>query len=220
MGWSFPKTVKVIAFDLDGTLLDNLDLILKSWKMALARFNIDKTDGEILKLFGRSTIAISELLVKGNNGVSAEELRNLKDTIYEELWPKYAKLMPEAKNVLKFLKEKAFILTLVSSNRAERLWRKLKFFGIEKFFTAVVGYDEVARGKPHPDMLLKLAEKVNRKPEEIVYIGDTAYDVEAAKRMGAYAILIPSKWQTNLTSDFKPDFILKSLKEIKKLFLQ
>ena len=68
-------------------------------------------------------------------------------------------------------------------------------------------------------MLLKLVEKLNCKPSEVVYVGDTGYDVEAAKRMGSYAILIPFKLQTNISPDFKPDFTFESLKEIKKIFL-
>jgi len=207
--------VKAVGFDLDGTLLDNLRQLLEAWKLALESFGIKvESDLEILKHFGRKTTDIA-LEFTGSLD-EALKLVEAKDRFYDELWPKYSKLKPGVLEVLARLKGRGYLCGVASSNRRERLNRILSHFRISSYVDAVVGYDEVERGKPHPDMLFKLSEKLGVEASEIAYVGDTFYDVEMARRAGAISILIPSGLpQQGLKA--KPHYTLKNLGELLEL---
>ncbi|MHC1586239.1 MAG: HAD family hydrolase [Candidatus Hecatellaceae archaeon] len=214
-----PENIRALGFDLDGTLLDNLAQLLKAWKLAIERLGLPpKGDEEILREFGRRTTDIA-LTFAGEAG-KASELVRLKDEIYDRLWPKYSRLYPGVAEVLAEVKRRGFLSGVASSNRAERIKRILNHFGIAKYIDAVVGYDEVERGKPHPDMLLKLAEKLGVKPPQLAYVGDSIYDVEAAKRAGTLAVLIPLNPLYQIQRDkskVEADFKLESIRQLLKL---
>src|SRR5207244_13327656 len=57
-------------------------------------------------------------------------------------------------------------------------------------FDAVVASDDVARNKPHPDGILRALELLDARPDEAAYVGDSPFDVEAAKRAGVYAVAV------------------------------
>lgn len=205
--------VKALGFDLDGTLLDNLGQLLEAWKLALEAFSI-RVEGEeeILRHFGRKTTDIA--LEFTGSMEEALRLVEAKDRFYDELWPRFSKPFPGVAEVLAEVKRRGYLCGVASSNRRERIHRILKHFRLDTLVDAVVGYDEVERGKPHPDMLLKLAERLGVEISQLAYVGDTFYDVEMVKRAGGIAILIPSNLPSQAKFKAKPDLTLRRLEEL------
>jgi HAD superfamily hydrolase (TIGR01509 family) len=72
----------------------------------------------------------------------------------------------------------------VATNRGHGITELLSFFGLDKFFVAVVSSADVERPKPHPDMLLLAAERLGLQPGELLFVGDSELDCQAAGEAG------------------------------------
>jgi HAD superfamily hydrolase (TIGR01509 family) len=72
----------------------------------------------------------------------------------------------------------------VATNRGNSMTEILRHFGLSDYFSTVVTSRDVPRPKPHPDMLLLAAERLRRKPRELLFIGDSELDCEAAAAAG------------------------------------
>lgn len=70
------------------------------------------------------------------------------------------------------------------------LHSSLQVLGIEKHFDAVITAEDVNRGKPNPEMLLKAAEKLGEKPQNCLVVGDSVFDVLAAERAGMPIVVV------------------------------
>ena len=93
----------------------------------------------------------------------------------------YIKLMPDVKKTLGGLKNKGLKLAIATNTYKKQAEGILKKLGLYKFFDAIVGADEVKKGKPSPDMILKALKGLKLKMNEIYFIGDTAIDVKTCK---------------------------------------
>ncbi len=72
----------------------------------------------------------------------------------------------------------------VATNRGHGVKELLTFFGLDKFFVTVVSSADVKRPKPHPDMLLLAAERLGLQPRELLFVGDSDLDCQAAGEAG------------------------------------
>ncbi len=87
----------------------------------------------------------------------------------------------------------------VATNRGNSMTEILRHFGLSDYFNTVVTSRDVPRPKPYPDMLLLAAERLRRKPEELLFIGDSELDREAAAAAG-----IPfASYKGELGADFE-----------------
>lgn len=204
------SNLKAYIFDLDGTLIDSEAAHLKAWSMALKHF-VEKPDiNAVQRHFGKSGIDIALLVLEDEK--KAEKCVELKESIYEDLWPKEAKIMPCAKKLLKLLKKSNLKTGIASSNSHEKITRILKYFNLLEMIDAIVGLDDVREHKPSPELILKTLEQLRVKPSESVYIGDSPYDVLMAKRAGTQSILIKAYKRISVKKvDASPDITVKSL---------
>jgi len=185
------QNVKAVIFDLDGTLVDSMWI----WK---------EVDIEYLR---RRNIELPEDLQKDIEGMSFTETAyyfkerfNLPDTIDEikKEWNTlaedfYKHKIPLKAGVFEFvqhLKNNKTKIGIGTSNSRELATEVLKKNGIYHYFDTIRTSCEVKRGKPHPDVFLKVAEDLGVEPKECVVFEDTYAGVLAAKRAGmkVYAI--------------------------------
>ncbi|RLI30413.1 hypothetical protein DRO53_02530 [Candidatus Bathyarchaeota archaeon] len=210
------KPVRAVGFDLDGTLVDNTRQLLDAWKQALTEVGVrNVTDGDLLAQFGKPTTTIA--LHFTGSWEKALKLVKLKDEIYDGLWPRHSKLYPGALEALREVKRLGLLCGVASSNRVERIRRILNHFNLQRYVDGVVGYDEVSRGKPHPEMLLKLAGKLRVKSLELAYVGDSLYDVVASRRAGVLPVMVMGSPVSKIQVSLPRCLRLKSLRELPNL---
>jgi len=217
MSWLL--NLKAYVFDLDGTLIDTEKAHLKAWSRALSTF-LEKIDISLVQRhFGKSGKDIA-LLVLGDER-RARECEKLKEKIFDELWPIEAKLMPCAENLLMTLRRMGVKTAVASSNSLERITRILKHFRLLGLFDTLVGLEEVMEHKPSPDLLLRAVSKLNVKPSEAVYVGDSPYDVLMAMKAGSRSILVEVYERISLEEvGASPDMRVKSLCELCEALFQ
>jgi pyrophosphatase PpaX len=177
----------VVLFDLDGTLIDSGAMILASFKHAARTvLGRDVPDERILAAVGGPG------LVEQMRALDASRVDDLVRTYREHNEPLHAELRacPGIEDVLIRLREEGRRLGVVTAKRAATIQLAFDVLPIAHYFDAVVGSDDTDRHKPNPDPILRALELLDARPEEAAYVGDSPFDVRAAKAAGVHAIAV------------------------------
>lgn len=125
-------------------------------------------------------------------------------------------LLPGARAVIRQLGRK-FALGIVTSGSCGRVRRQLRELQLRRHFTAYVFSEDVSRRKPHPAALQLALKRLRAKPQDAVYVGDTAEDIEMARRAGVRSIGVFGPFPTAAgIRAAKPDLLLKSVRDLPK----
>lgn len=133
---------------------------------------------------------------------------------------KYTKLMPHVKEPLKALSKK-YALSVLTDSRLSLTEKWLEETGIGKYFKCIIGEEQLKRKKPDPEGLILTAEKLGLNPKELVYAGDCADDIAAAKNAGckSAAVLTGMGLRRALEKE-RPDFVFEDLRKLSGAFLK
>lgn len=178
-----------IIFDMDGTLLDTQRICIPAWEYAGCLQGIEGLGEFVKEIFGMSEMGWTAHLV--------ETYPTLDVPLFKETFRNYikengeVKFMPGAQQLLRFLKDNNVKVALASGTRRATVLSHLKRVGIENYFDAIVGGDEIKNGKPAPDIFLKAAELLNAKPDECIVFEDSNNGIKAAHNAGMKCIGIP-----------------------------
>lgn len=127
-------------------------------------------------------------------------------------------LMPECLPSLEWFREKGIKMGVATSNSEEVAERILEIKGIRHFFTALVGRRVGLRMKPYPDQILMCFAEMDIDPAMGVVVGDSVWDVRAAKSAGIYAIAMPSHFTKRcLLEELGVDRLIEHLGELPRV---
>ncbi|NTW49744.1 MAG: beta-phosphoglucomutase family hydrolase [Chlorobiales bacterium] len=211
---------------MDGVLVDNMKAHTDAW-LELFRdrgFEIDmsafirKTAGmkaeEVVRLFLGSHISDGEAL----------KISDQKDFLYRVM---YRKQLRPLQGLLKFLdsaEKNGISMGVATGSSPENIEFVLGGLGLKRYFKRVVGAAEVQRGKPDPEIYLKVAAELDRSPEHCLVFEDAMSGLEAARRAGMKAIALTTSHSAgdfsgmpgivHITPDFSsltPDSVLLHL---------
>jgi pyrophosphatase PpaX len=198
-----------LLFDLDGTLIDSIDLILRSYRhtMRVHRGEEPPVDiwmeglGTPLSVqFRRWTDDEAEIRAM------VETYRTYNLTHHDELVRPYEGVVEQ---VLR-LDARGKTLGLVTSKMRGGALKGLRLVGIEAAFDVVVGSDEVTHPKPHPEPVLLALERLGRAPADAVFIGDSRHDIECGRAAGVKtAAVLWGPFDREHLEDLDPDYWLE-----------
>ena len=205
--------IKAVLFDFDGTLIDTNELIFKSYRKAFKEvLNRDIDDEEILRLYGRPLYG--SLMEYGEPGEMLYKVyREFNETQHDNL----AKPFDGVYEGVQKISDKGYKMGIVTSKRMHLVKRGLDLIGIAKFFDVIITPDDTQKGKPDPEPILLGCEKLGVLPEETIYVGDSVFDMQAAKAAGTQlcAVKYALTSHQNLL-EFKPEFFVNSIAELAK----
>jgi phosphoglycolate phosphatase len=210
--------IKLIIFDLDGTLVDSVPDIANALNYALTPYNFKKITSEEAKdLVGEGSTKLIEKIV-GNNKDIAPAVLDTFFGYYSEHLADYTLPYPGVRSVLEELRacKKAVI-----SNKREALSKKLlEKLRLLSYFDIVLGSDSVEEKKPSPKPVIQLLRLFSLKPENAVITGDSEYDVEAGKAAGVWTVAVTygyRKRELLIKADMLIDRMEELVPAIKKL---
>jgi len=207
--------VKGVIFDLDGTLVDSLRSHLQAWKRAVGSLGITVTEEEVRPHMGRSGEDIARALLGPERESSVEEAFHLKDRMYQEIIPRDLKAIDGAARTLTELRKRGYAISVASSNPADVIYRSLGAVDLDILVDSVTCVDEVATGKPAPDLFLKASEKLSLPPKSCLAVGDTPYDVISGRAAGMItAAYVGQAAPPAGLLESEPDYILRRLTEL------
>src|SRR3989338_7293499 len=200
--------IKAVLFDVDGVLLDSYEANRKFFHQLLASFGYSFSEEEFSKTIHLSMMAAIRFLT---NETSEEKIKiiwekGLKTPYDYGMTKTPEKCLP----VLKLLKNK-YVLGVVSSRIHHGIEEFFKATHMKEFFETFVGFDDTDKHKPNPEPLLFASKRLKIDPKNIVYIGDTEADREAARDAGMKFIFYSTQPSKNYVASFDeiPDLIAK-----------
>lgn len=175
--------VRTVLFDLDGTLLDSIELILGGYR-EMMRVHHGTVPPDEVWLRGIGTPLRLQIAELASDAAQAEEMRLTYRAYNIEHHERLAGPYPGVCAVVDALAEAGIALGVVTSKRRVGAFRGLDRMGLTERFGAVVGADDVSHPKPHPRPVHHALELLDADPETAVFIGDSTHDMESGRAAG------------------------------------
>lgn len=211
--------VCAVIFDLDGVLADSEPWWNQIDAKLLAEYGVNYR-GE----FHQNVLGVSYQLAvdfyKNAFHISGpiEEMMRRRGEIATDFFAKRVDLFPTAKATLKELSHLKLRLAVATSSVSASARPFLARTGIGSLFEVIVTGDEVARGKPHPDIYTSVAEKLSVKSDVCLVIEDALSGIAAAKAANMCVAAIPdTRFVDRRQYEKEADYVLGSLSEIPAL---
>ncbi len=177
-------------FDLDGTLIDSVYHHVLAWREAMAEVGIDLTVWTIHRRIGMSGgLMANAILRETGYTVTAEQSERLL-RLHAEAYARLAKTirpLPGARDLLSYLTQAGVPWAIATSSRLESARPTLEALGVPPG-TPIVTRDQVAHAKPDPDLFLAAAERLDVPIADSVVVGDSVWDLLAARRARALGV--------------------------------
>jgi beta-phosphoglucomutase family hydrolase len=186
------EPIKAIIFDMDGTMVDNMAVHNRIWIEYLseiganpdpATFNdrtAGKTNPEIMRMYVDETFTDEQAIQVGME----------KEVRYRKYFCDKVRPMPGLLDLLRAARSASLKLGIATSAPPQNVSFVLGSLGLLDFFDAVVNGEEIANGKPAPDIFLKAADRLNVSPQHCLVFEDARFGVEAARRAGMRAVMV------------------------------
>jgi len=222
--------IRLLIFDLDGTLIDSSQDITNAINYAITPFRATPlTVSEIKERVGSGITKLIESLIppkippyppleKGDRGDFKEEAINRFLEHYSAHLLDNTKAYPQVKETL--LKLKNYRKAVISNKREALSKRCLEGLGLLGFFDVVLGSDSVSEKKPSPMPVLEVLQRLGVSKDEAVVIGDSNYDIESAHSAGVKIIAVTYGYRSNEVlkgADFMIDEFGAVIKILKQL---
>jgi HAD superfamily hydrolase (TIGR01549 family) len=181
---------QAFLFDLDGTLVDSVYQHVLAWREALEAGGVHLAVWRIHRQVGMSGgLFVNALLRETGHSVSREEAERMQE-IHAEAFRRYAsqvRPLPGAEDLLAYLTKAGVPWAIATSGRLESASLSLRLLGIEED-VPIVTRDLVRHAKPDPDLFLAAAEKLGVDISNSVVVGDSIWDLLAARRARALGV--------------------------------
>ena len=183
------ESIRAVLLDIDGTLFDSNEAHAQAWAKALAMRGHKFSVSTILPLIDMGGDKILPKVcgvdVDSDEGKRINELRAaiFKDQYLPHLRPKRG-----AEQLLELLDSRGYHLAVASSSKKDELRQLLTICGADKVIQSATSCDDAENSKPDPDILQAALGETGVAAEQTVLLGDTPYDMEAARKAGIRVI--------------------------------
>jgi len=204
--------IEALVFDMDGLLIDSESLATQAMDTFLGRYGLERRFEVHRQLLGRRLPDAIAIVRDAYN--MQIPLQNLIDE-YGELRVAAlrgsVKPMPGALEIIAFGRLAGLKLALATSGMRSHATISMSETGLTGLFDAEVTGDEVAHGKPAPDLFLAAAERIGVDPERCIVFEDAPNGVTAGKAAGMTVIAVPNESSHVLEFPVAPDVVLPDL---------
>ncbi len=220
---------KIILFDMDGTLVDNSEVVAEAYYQGMIKLGYRPTPkNKIKRLFGKSTFDTGRGL-----GLREEDLEGI-DALFWEFFGNYASSLEGSPNIyesvpelLKLAKGNKILMGICTSNESKSARILMEKAQLDSYFNVYIGSEDLKERKPSPQPLRLALEKLkfnyrdnNQLKNDIWFVGDTKYDIEAAHNAGMFAIGITHESTAELMIGSEPDMLVDSISDLYQFILQ
>jgi HAD superfamily hydrolase (TIGR01509 family) len=182
--------IRAVVFDCDGVLVDSEPLAAEAWRRVLAEHGYALTDEDVEYCRGLTVADMYPYLASRADLPSFEDLLADVDAVRAPLYADHLEAFPDAVATVQALALDGIPLGVASSSRRRLLIEKLERFDLLRYFAAIVGGDEVDRGKPAPDVFLAAANQLGVAPKHCLVVEDAAAGAEAAVSAGMRVVIV------------------------------
>lgn len=212
------SALRAVVFDMDGLMLDTEPLYRLSWQAAAAELGYVLDDVLYSRFVGRTNVESErDLVERFGHDFPLERFR--------AQWPPRWKVEAAAHGIRKktglmellgFLDTRNVAIAVATSTEADDAVFALRSAGLDTRFSVIVTGDQVAHGKPAPDIYLEAARRLRVAPAACVALEDSEAGILAASRAGMVALLVPDATQPSATAIRAASYVLPTLTEARE----
>jgi HAD superfamily hydrolase (TIGR01509 family) len=181
-----------VIFDLDGLMLRSEPLAFEAWQRSLAPYGARMEDDEYRSLIGLNQRASIRKVIRGHR------LRTSPKDLDRDFWShmlalvEKAEVMPGLLDLLQEIRRRGLPLGIASNSLLEYVLKACVGHGLAEYFGCIAAVDQVARGKPAPDVYLAAARALGLPAEACLAVEDSPSGVRAAVAAGMLCVFIPN----------------------------
>jgi len=203
-------SLSTFLFDLDGTLIDSIELILRSYRHTMRQHRGHEPSDDVW-MAGLGTPLWVQFRHFTEDPAEIEAMvatyREYNLAHHDELVRPYDGVVA----AVLALRAQGKMLGLVTSKTRSGALRGLRVAGLEHTFQVVVGADEVTHPKPHPEPVLTALERLGAPAAGAVFVGDSRHDVECGRAAGVKtAAVLWGPFDRSHLEDLEPDYWLET----------
>ncbi len=178
--------MKAAIFDVDGTLIDSVDLHAKAWQEALNHFGRRLDFGAIRSQIGKGgDQLLPALLPKEEVEARGKEMEEYRGKLFKQRYLSQVKPFPQVRSLFERFLQEGWRLALASSAKADELKTYKEMTHISDLVETETSSDDAEKSKPHPDIFLAALDRLgDMSAEDCVVVGDSPFDAEAAAKAG------------------------------------
>jgi pyrophosphatase PpaX len=212
--------IRTVLFDLDGTLIDSIELILASYRHTMAEHGYpDVSDAEWLR--GVGTPLRTQL---GQWATSQEQLDALVATYRTYNLANHDRMVrafPLVPELVHRIRASGIRTGVVTSKNREGTRRGLKLVGIEEAMEVLVCADDVTRAKPDPEPVHRALELLQADPASTIFVGDSIHDLVSGREAGVLTgAVLWGPFARQELEPAAPDYWLSTPQELGELLLR
>jgi len=214
----FPRGFGVI-FDMDGLMLDTESIAKMCWERAFASTGREMTGAMYASMIGRNKRDCIELLRAAYGDEFDFEATYAQCSVYyeEHVAEHGTPLKPGVRELLEELSARGVPLAVATSTRGNKARTRLEKAGLLPFFQTVVAGDDVARGKPAPDIYLEAVRRLGVEAAQSFALEDSHAGVRAAHAARLKVIMVPDLLPSTEEIEKLAHRVMPSLHEVREL---
>jgi len=181
---------RAVIFDVDGTLVDSVDLHARAWQDAFRLFGKETPFADIRRQIGKGGDQLLPVFFPPQELQRfGDEMQESRGRIFRERYMDQVRPFPKVRELFERIKRDGKMIALASSAEKEEFEANLKLLGIGDLIDGATSSHDAERSKPFPDIFEAALAKLDgvRAPEAVA-VGDTHYDAEAAGLAGLRTI--------------------------------
>ena len=207
--------IKLIFFDVDGTLVDSEEVILRSFDYAFKE-NLPKRRlplKEYSQFLGPVLYDTFSRFTKDEDKINTMVTDFIQ--YYRIIEPKLISLYPKVDETLKRLKDEGYILLVLTNKYKTSVLPSLNYLNIIGYFDDIYAFGMAERPKPYPDLINMALERYNIKRDEALMVGDNTVDVYSARNANIKCALVSyNEWSEEAKKETNPDYYIDDISEI------
>ncbi len=184
------QVIRAVVFDVDGTLVDSVVLHAQAWQEAFRHFGTEVDLEEVRNQIGKGGDHLMPLFLSREKiDQEGKEIEKYRKQLFEDKYMGQVKPFPKVRELFQQLEKDGKKAVLASSAKGDELQKYKKIAGIEDLLDEETSADDADKSKPEPDIFLAALDKIKDiPPGEVVVVGDSPYDAEAAGKAGLQTI--------------------------------
>ena len=177
--------VEAVLFDIDGTLVDSVDLHAQAWQDAFGWYGKSVPFLDLRSKIGMGgDLVLEQFLTADENRSFGKELAERRTKHYLDVYMPRVRPFPKETDLLRAISAKGIKIAYATSAQEEELKHLRQLLDAESEVDAETTKDDVARSKPYPDIFNEAMKRVRVCPSQCVVVGDSPYDAEASTKLG------------------------------------